>query len=105
MTNEEIIEKIRTTLAEEFEVDIDVIQPDAPLMETLELDSLDLVDMVVLVEKNFGFNVTGQDFAGIKTFQDFCNLVITRMLETQYTYRHGKSKPGVERSDTYSLFI
>ena len=56
MTNEEIIEKIRTTLAEEFEVGIDVIQPDAPLMETLELDSLDLVDMVVLVEKNFGFN-------------------------------------------------
>lgn len=37
MTNEEIIEKIRTTLAEEFEVDIDVIQPDAPLMETLGL--------------------------------------------------------------------
>ena len=80
MTNEEIIEKIRTTLAEEFEVDIDVIQPDAPLMETLELDSLDLV---VLVEKNFGFNVTGQDFAGIKTFQDFYDLVITRMQEAK----------------------
>ena len=71
MTNEEIIEKIRTTLA------------DAPLMETLELDSLDLVDMVVLVEKNFGFNVTGQDFAGIKTFQDFYDLVITRMQEAK----------------------
>ena len=69
--------------AEEFEVDIDVIQPDAPLMETLELDSLDLVDMVVLVEKNFGFNVTGQDFAGIKTFQDFYDLVITRMQEAK----------------------
>ena len=68
MTNEEIIEKIRTTLAEEFEVDIDVIQPDAPLMETLELDSLDL---------------TGQDFAGIKTFQDFYDLVITRMQEAK----------------------
>ncbi|MDR0892934.1 MAG: phosphopantetheine-binding protein [Mediterranea sp.] len=78
MTNEEIIEKIRTTLAEEFEVDIETIQPDAPLMETLELDSLDLVDMVVLVEKNFGFNMTGQDFVGIKTFQDFYDLVITR---------------------------
>ena len=83
MTNEEIIEKIRTTLAEEFEVDIDVIQPNAPLMETLALDSLDLVDMVVLVEKNFGFNVTGQDFVGIKTFQDFYNLVITRMAENR----------------------
>ena len=83
MTNEEIIEKIRTTLAEEFEVDINVIQPDAPLRETLELDSLDLVDMVVLVEKNFGFNVTGQDFADIKTFQDFYDLVITRMQEAK----------------------
>ena len=79
MTNEEIIEKIRTTLAEEFEIDIELIQPEAPLMETLELDSLDLVDMVVLVEKNFGFNVTGQDFASIKTFQDFYNLVISKV--------------------------
>ncbi|MEG0454949.1 MULTISPECIES: phosphopantetheine-binding protein [Bacteroides] len=81
MTHEEIIDKIRTTLAEEFEVDIEIIQADAPLMQTLELDSLDLVDMVVLVEQNFGFNITGQDFVGIKTFQDFYDLVITRMNE------------------------
>ena len=74
MTNEEIIEKIRTTLAEEFE-----IQPDAPLMQTLELDSLDLVDMVVLIDRNFGFTVTAKDFAGIKTFQDFYNLVISHI--------------------------
>ena len=78
MTNEEIIAKINETLAEEFEVDINVIKPDAPLMETLELDSLDLVDVVVLVEQNFGFNVTGDDFAKIRTFQDFYNLVIER---------------------------
>ena len=79
MTNEEIIEKIRTTLAEEFESDVEQIQPDAPLMQTLELDSLDLVDMVVLIDKNFGFTVTAKDFAGIKTFQDFYNLVISHM--------------------------
>lgn len=78
MTNEETIEKIRVTLAEEFEIDIEQIQPEALLMQTLELDSLDLVDMVVLVEKNFGFNVTGQDFANIKTFQDFYDIVIER---------------------------
>ena len=41
-----------------------LIQPDAPLMQTLELDSLDLVDMVVLIDKNFGFTVTAKDFAG-----------------------------------------
>ena len=79
MTNEEIIEKIRTTLAEEFEIDVELIQPDAPLMQTLELDSLALVDMVVPIDKNFGFTVTAKDFAGTRTFQDFYNLVISHI--------------------------
>ncbi|MDU1890218.1 MAG: acyl carrier protein [Dysgonomonas sp.] len=83
MTNEEIIEKIRTTLAEEFEVDIETIQPDANLIETLELDSLDFVDMVVLIEQNFGFTVTGNDFVGIKTFQDFYDFILGRIEKTE----------------------
>ena len=74
MANAELIEKIRETLAEEFEIDAELIQPEAPLMKTLELDSLDLVDMVVLIEHNFGFTLKAQDFAGIKTFQDFYDL-------------------------------
>ena len=79
MTNEEIIEKIRTTLAEEFEVDEETIQPDAPLIETLEMDSLDFVDMVVLIEQNFGFTVNGNDFVNIKTFQDFYDFIIEHL--------------------------
>ncbi len=83
MANSEIIEKIRETLAEEFEIDIDLIQPEAPLMKTLELDSLDLVDMVVLVEHNFGFTLKAQDFAGIKTFQDFYDFIESRVNESK----------------------
>lgn len=79
MTNAEIIEKIRATLAEEFEVDVETIQPDAPLIETLEMDSLDFVDMVVLIEQNFGFTVSGNDFVNIKTFQDFYDFIIARL--------------------------
>ena len=48
MTQQELIEKINTVLADEFEVEQEVITPDAPLLETLDLDSLDLVDVVVL---------------------------------------------------------
>ena len=81
MTKEETIEQIRSVLADEFEVDIEQIRPDAPLMETLELDSLDMVDIVVLIEKNFGFTVTGQDFVGVKTFEDFYNMILTRQGE------------------------
>lgn len=79
MTNEEIIEKIKTVLADEFEVDASIITPDALLMETLALDSLDLVDVVVLIEQNFGITLVGLDFVGIATFQDFYNLITTKL--------------------------
>ena len=42
-------------LVEEFEVDPAKITPQANLKETLELDSLDYIDLVVVVESNFGF--------------------------------------------------
>ena len=83
MANAELIEKIRETLAEEFEIDAELIQPEAPLMKTLELDSLDLVDMVVLIEHNFGFTLKAQDFAGIKTFQDFYDFIDSRVNESK----------------------
>lgn len=81
MTNEEVIARIKEKLAEEFEIEPELIVPDAPLMQTLELDSLDLVDMVVLIEQNFGFTVKAQDFAGVKTFQDFYNMILSRLNE------------------------
>lgn len=75
MTIEEIIEKGKVVLAEEFEVDEANIIPEADLKETLSLDSLDLVDVVVLVEQHFNVTLTSQDFIGIVTFKDFYELL------------------------------
>ncbi len=75
MTIEDIIEKASAVLAEEFEIDASTITPEASLIETLGLDSLDLVDVVVLVDTHFGVTLTGPDFAGIQTFQDFYELL------------------------------
>jgi acyl carrier protein len=71
MTEAEIIKTVNNFLVEEFEVDETKITPDANLRETLELDSLDYVDLVVVIESNFGFKVVGEDFLNIHTFQDF----------------------------------
>ncbi|MDH6313198.1 acyl carrier protein [Parabacteroides sp. PFB2-10] len=79
MANAELIAKINERLADEFEIDIERIQPDALMMQTLELDSLDLVDMVVLVEQDFGFVLKAQDFVGIQTFQDFYDFIDARV--------------------------
>jgi len=78
MQIEEIIEKINNFLAEEFEVDADKMVPDANLKETLDLDSLDYIDLVVVIESNFSFKVKPEDFIGIVTFQDFYDYVISR---------------------------
>ncbi len=75
----ELIEKINRFLAAEFEVEIDAIQADANMKETLDLDSLDYIDMVVVIENNFGFKVKPEDFTGIHTFQDFYNYVHQRI--------------------------
>ena len=75
MSLEEIIEDTRGFLSEEFEVDKDLILPQNSLKETLDLDSLDYVDLVVLIEENLNIKITGEDFKEIVTFGDFFSLV------------------------------
>jgi acyl carrier protein len=79
METVEIIEKTNRFLVEEFEVDESIIKPEANLKETLDLDSLDYIDLVVVIESNFGFRVKAEDFVGIVTFQDFYDYVISRV--------------------------
>ena len=79
MTKEEIIERTNQFLVEEFEVDASKITPEANLKETLDLDSLDYVDLVVIIESNFGFKVVGEDFIGIQTFQQFYDYCYTKV--------------------------
>lgn len=75
MTKEVIIEKINDFLIDEFEVEEDAITPGANLKDTLGLDSLDFVDLVVAVESNFGVKLVGEDFVNIITLKDFYYLI------------------------------
>ncbi len=76
MENQEIISKVNDFLIDEFELEENQLIPSASLKETLEIDSLDYVDLVVIIEKNFGFKVKGEDFATIKSLQDFYDYII-----------------------------
>ena len=81
MTKAEIIERINGCLVDEFEVDADKINPDENLRDTLGLDSLDYVDLVVIIESNFGFKVVAEDFINISTFQNFYDYVERKVTE------------------------
>jgi acyl carrier protein len=81
MQIEEVISKINNILIEEFEIEVDQIVPEENMLETLEIDSLDLVDIVVLIEQHFGFKVDTEDMADIATLQQFYDYVAARAVD------------------------
>ncbi len=75
MTREEIIEKVNTVLADEFEVDASTLQPDSNLKETLSLDSLSLVDLVAIIQRTYKIKIPMADFVKIKTLGDLYDYI------------------------------
>ncbi|MDO5106247.1 acyl carrier protein [Capnocytophaga sp.] len=71
MNRADIVAITTNILVDEFEVDASVIEPDANFRESLGLDSLDYVDLVVVIEANFGVKLVEADFKPIVTFNDF----------------------------------
>lgn len=79
MNEQEIIDRINAFMVEDFEVEESAISPSANLKKTLDLDSLDYIDLVVAIEQNFGFKVKPEDFQQMHTIGDFYNYVLNRM--------------------------
>jgi acyl carrier protein len=79
MEKEEMIKKMVSVLASEFEVEEDILKPEANIKETMHLDSLSLVDMVGLVDEEFGVEIKTADLPTIKTFADLYDYVFTRL--------------------------
>lgn len=75
MNREEIIKKINEFLVDEFEVDEDDLAPEANLKDSLELDSLDFVDLVVVIDSAFNVKLVGEDFVNVNTLNDFYSLI------------------------------
>ena len=75
MTREEIIAKVNSLLAEEFEVEESEFTPDANLKETLSLDSINLVDLIALVQFNYKITIPVEDLKKIQTFNDLYDYI------------------------------
>lgn len=62
-------EELNIAIAEEFEVEVSDITPDAPIKETLDLDSLSLLDLISVVERETGIKLLGAEAVKLLTFQ------------------------------------
>ncbi|MDY6327547.1 MAG: phosphopantetheine-binding protein [Bacteroidales bacterium] len=79
MDLKQIEEKVRCFLVEDLEIDEEKIAPNALLKEDLGIDSLDFVDIVVIVEKTFGFKIKPEDMKEVKTFSQFCEYIASNV--------------------------
>ncbi len=73
MERNEIEEKVRSMFIDEFEIDSENIFPGAKLKEDMGIDSLDYVDIVVMVQKLFGVKIVSPKMEKLKTLSQFCN--------------------------------
>jgi acyl carrier protein len=79
MEKQELIEKVNEVLAEEFEIEVLEIKPDANIKATLMLDSLSLVDLVALIESTFNVKIKGQEIAAVQTFESLYDFLEERI--------------------------
>lgn len=62
-----MLEKITELLVEKLDIDASKVTEDATFSEDLGIDSLDLFDLVMSFEEEFGIEIPAEDLEGLKT--------------------------------------
>lgn len=81
MTREEIVEQVNALLAEEFEVEVETLLPEANVKETLNLDSLSLVDLVALMQQKYKVKIPVTELRNIRTFNNLYDYIESHLPE------------------------
>lgn len=76
---EEIFEKVRSIICENFGANESDIAPSTSLFDDLDADSLDLVDLISAIEYEFDIEATDDAIEKINTVEDAVNCVIDFM--------------------------
>jgi acyl carrier protein len=80
MTRSEIEEKVNAFLVDDLEIEEENIYPESRLKEDMGIDSLDYVDIVVIVEKNFGYKITNpSEMTTVKTLSQFYDYIESKI--------------------------
>ena len=75
MTREDIIKQVNSMLSEEFEVEESEFAPDAVLKETLQLDSINLVDLIAMVQMTYKITIPVSDLQQIQPFNNLYDYI------------------------------
>ncbi|RPJ74827.1 MAG: acyl carrier protein [Desulfobacteraceae bacterium] len=76
--SESIEEKVKKIIAEKLSVDLSEVKPEASFVDDLGADSLDLVELIMSMEEEFGVEISDEDAEKIVTVKDAISYVNKR---------------------------
>ena len=69
------LDKVKEMLANQLNVEVDKITKDSKIVEDLGADSLDMIEMLMAFEEEFGLSIPDEDAANLKTVGDIANFI------------------------------
>ena len=78
MTKEEVESQVREIIVEKFQVAAEKVKGDAKLDADLGADSLDLVDLMMMLEDKFSLNISDEEAENIKTVNDVVDYIVEK---------------------------
>ncbi len=79
MSNEELVQKVKDIIAESLGVKKTEVVPAASFIDDLNADSLDIVELVMTIEKEFDIEIPDEDAEKIRTVQDAIDYIVAHV--------------------------
>lgn len=79
MDDNNVYMMLRHMFTEELEVSEGSVWLDAKLKEDMGIDSLDVVDAIVLIHEKFGLKIMVDELRGIKTMRELSNFITSKL--------------------------
>ena len=77
MSEKEIFDKLKGIIVEQLGAEEEKVVPEATFMDDLGADSLDIVELIMNIEEEFGLEISDQEAENIKTVQDVVKYIAT----------------------------
>ena len=75
MSSEEIFEKVKAIIVEQLQVNEETVTEEASFIDDLGADSLDLVELIMALEEEFGIEIPDADAEKVVTVADVVNYI------------------------------
>ena len=75
MSSEEVFEKVKAIIVEQLQVNEDIVTEEASFIDDLGADSLDIVELIMALEEEFGIEIPDGDAEKVTTVEDVVNYI------------------------------